>query len=56
MKKPKYFGDAVRREAQLCYLINYTLKFPGIKYENEGYNKMKGKIDKIMDQMKIINR
>lgn len=31
MKFPKYFSDQTRRQAQLYYLINYTLKFPCIK-------------------------
>lgn len=39
----------------MFYLINYSLKFPKIKAESEGYGRLRDKIDKIVSEFKMIN-
>ncbi len=55
MKFGRYFSEETRRQAQMFYLINYSLKFPNIKEEREGYTKLKDKIEQVLSSYKLTN-
>lgn len=55
MKFGKYFSELTRRQAQLYYLVNYSLKFPKISDQHKGYIGLRDKIDEALSSQKFGN-